>query len=51
MRRHIRSAILKTSQPRPAKLKPHKTMTVTIIPTPVSQDDCEFSARLQITNC
>jgi hypothetical protein len=27
---HIRSAILKTSQPRPAKLKPQKSITVTI---------------------
>jgi len=28
--RYIRSAILKTSQPRPAKLKPQKSVTVTI---------------------
>jgi hypothetical protein len=28
--RHIRSAILKTSQPRAAKLTPHKSITATI---------------------
>jgi hypothetical protein len=28
--RHILSAILKTSQPRPAKLKPQRTMTAII---------------------
>jgi hypothetical protein len=32
--RYIRSAILKTSQPKPAKLKPQRTMTAIIASTP-----------------
>jgi hypothetical protein len=47
---HIRSAILKTSQPRAAKLKPQKSMTVTIALT-FLQDDYELTARVQVTNC
>jgi hypothetical protein len=43
--RYIRSAILKTSQPRPAKLKPQRTMTVIIALTRFSQDDYELTAR------
>jgi hypothetical protein len=33
--RYIRSAILKTSQPKPAKLKPQRTMTAIIASTPL----------------
>jgi hypothetical protein len=50
--RYIRSAILKTSQPRPAKLKPQKSITVTIALTLCFlQDDYECSVRAQVTNC
>ncbi|HEY1886213.1 MAG TPA: hypothetical protein VGG86_09195, partial [Roseiarcus sp.] len=50
IRSFIRSAILKTSQPRAAKLKPQKSMTMTIALT-FLQDDCDLTARVQVTNC
>ena len=49
--RYIRSAILKTSQPKPAKLNPQRTMTAIIASIPFSQDDYDLTVRKQVTNC